>query len=437
MKKQILCAGLGCFMALGSVWSQSPQGLNGVDSVPEWNRLFDRSEGWTGADGIFSIPLSGYKGPDHALGNKTLFVFSDTWIGGVDAATDIRKNATMIHNSLAVLDGSKPDSNKIHFIWSKNAAGKSISAFTPNTPSTLGKNAWYWLQDGFYYKGNVYILPIICTSSPTGWNEVGVGFIKIPISAEGEPDIANATQKDTPFKYSGSNGNYYFGNGIMPNTIESGAPNPDGFVYVYGRFGLYVSRVLPDDFEDFSKWRYWDGTAWNVDIGKAKSLGLGGAELSVSPIVSGVYRGKYLLVSMGVEQNVFFRIGDHPWGAFGSRTNIFSAPEWHIYNSSVYTYNAKAHPSLSGNGEWLVSYNVNTSDLNLNLAHADIYHPRFFKLRLDPVSVLRGPTLPNQIDRSWGVGSFSGPSVNNVVNMLGRQAGRIEHSPGQPIFEKK
>jgi hypothetical protein len=297
----------------------------------------------------------------------------------------------MIHNSFAVLDGAEPDPAKIRFLWKKDPQGRALSAITPNTPGTAGLNAWYWLQDGFYYGGHVYILPIVCTPKAGGWNEAAVAFLKIPILPDGTPDLDHVVQRDSPFKYNGPNGSYYFGNGIMPNTVESGAPNPDGYVYFYGRFTLRVARVRPAEIEDFSKWRYWDGAAWNADIGKAANLGSGGPELSVTPILQGSHRGKYMLVSMSVEQNAFIRMGDTPWGPFGARTNIYKAPEWHTFGGGVYTYNAKAHPNISANGEWLITYNVNTPNLDLNLAHADIYHPRFIKLRLDQAGTAMAP----------------------------------------------
>src|SRR5690606_17825029 len=34
-----------------------------VEEAPEWSRLFDRTSGWFGADGIFSIPLHGVDNP--------------------------------------------------------------------------------------------------------------------------------------------------------------------------------------------------------------------------------------------------------------------------------------------------------------------------------------------------------------------------------------
>jgi hypothetical protein len=42
---------------------------------------FDRTSGWTGADGIYSIPLTGNETPGTA--RHTLFVFGDTFIGEV------------------------------------------------------------------------------------------------------------------------------------------------------------------------------------------------------------------------------------------------------------------------------------------------------------------------------------------------------------------
>ncbi len=54
-----------------------------VDPAPEWTALFDRDSGWTGADGIYSIPLTGVDVPSGAAKSYTLFVFSDTFIGDV------------------------------------------------------------------------------------------------------------------------------------------------------------------------------------------------------------------------------------------------------------------------------------------------------------------------------------------------------------------
>jgi len=38
-----------------------------VEAAPEWTNLFNRTSGWFGADGIFSIPLSGVDKNNNAL----------------------------------------------------------------------------------------------------------------------------------------------------------------------------------------------------------------------------------------------------------------------------------------------------------------------------------------------------------------------------------
>ncbi len=373
-------------------WGQLPSTTT-VQKADAWTRVFDGRSGWTGADGIFAIPLSGYEGPDHSAGAKTLFVFSDTFIGEVDPVTHARKNARMINNSLAVLDGSLPDTSKIHFLWGRDDKGGAVSAFIPATPSTAGKaDTWYWLQDGFAHKGVVYDLPLIITRNPSGdpgfqFQETGIGLIRIPLGADGEPDLSRATQKDTPLFYKGAK-TFYFGCGIFANTAEAGAPDPDDSVYVYGRNSLYVARVQVDEFEDFSKWRYWTGNAWDADISKSASMGVGGAEMSVIAIAQGALKGKYLLTSMAVGPDLYVRVGESPVGPFGNPINIYHAPEGDA-SASIYTYNAKVHPNLSANGDWLVTYNVNTSDWAQNLADADIYRPRFLRLRFDPSATIR------------------------------------------------
>src|SRR5438270_9691186 len=57
---------------------------------PDLTRLFTRSEGWTGSDGAYSIPL----GPD-----RTLWLFGDTFIGRV--VDGKRVGARMVNNTAA------------------------------------------------------------------------------------------------------------------------------------------------------------------------------------------------------------------------------------------------------------------------------------------------------------------------------------------------
>ena len=52
-----------------------------AEAAPEWTKLFERTSGWFGADGIFSIPLSGVDKNNNQGNDSTLLLFSDTYIG--------------------------------------------------------------------------------------------------------------------------------------------------------------------------------------------------------------------------------------------------------------------------------------------------------------------------------------------------------------------
>ena len=233
-----------------------------VEEAPRWNDLFRRYEGWTGADGIYAIPLSGYEAPGKADKTRTLFVFSDSFIGHVDRETMNRRDFRMINNSLALLDGGAPDDSQIRFVWGKNGDGSRSSVFVPETPNTRGEKCWYWLQDGVFLHGNIYILPMVIESYPSGkegfgFRLRGLSMIMIPVDSD-VPELQKHTQVDTPLLHVNESRTLYFGAGIMPNTVEAGAPEPDGYVYVYGRYQrgeikLAVARVKAED-EKVGEW---------------------------------------------------------------------------------------------------------------------------------------------------------------------------------------
>ncbi|MCB0300271.1 MAG: hypothetical protein KDE52_09460, partial [Calditrichaeota bacterium] len=55
-----------------------------VQRAIDWDNILHRTSGWTGSDGIYSIPLSGRETPGNSS-EQTLILFSDTFIGDVDS----------------------------------------------------------------------------------------------------------------------------------------------------------------------------------------------------------------------------------------------------------------------------------------------------------------------------------------------------------------
>ena len=98
-----------------------------VEAAPEWTRLFERTSGWFGADGIFSIPLSGVDKNNNEGNDSTLFLFSDTYIGEVKDGKPLPGN-TMVNNTIAYIKGNELTFQKFIFIL-KHLLTESLKLF--------------------------------------------------------------------------------------------------------------------------------------------------------------------------------------------------------------------------------------------------------------------------------------------------------------------
>jgi hypothetical protein len=170
----------------------------------------------------------------------------------------------------------------------------------------------------------------------------------------------------------------------MPLHEASQNAAPDGYIYIYGprdkdpQKELVAARVLPEYFEDFSQWTFWDGSAWGSEIQNSAPLtNQISQEFSISPLPD----NRFLLVFQAGEQ-VAIRYGKSPTGPFGIYQTVYFCPEAEM-DWQPLLYNAKAHPHLSAPNELLISYNVNTYDFFAHFSKADIYRPRFITLKFN------------------------------------------------------
>lgn len=359
-----------------------------VTEATEWTNLFARNNGWFGGDGIYTIPLNGVEaGKPEA--KKTLFIFSDSMIGNIKD-NKMEPGAKMTHNSVAILKGGKPVAENLSFYWKKDDKGSAETVFIPKTPLT-GPTDYYWLGDGFVNQEQnnaIYIFGYRVkqvSDGAFGFSEVGNTLIKI---AENEkPPYNNFEQKDTPFYLSSNETEKEmgsFGAGIFVNTAKAGAPDPDGYIYVYGVKGMtkkmLAARVKPKEFDDYAKWRFWDGATWNTEIKKAEAItDQVSNELSVSVLPDGRYA--LIFQQSGMGKIVGMRLGKSPIGPFGPIIKLWDTSDA-LNKKSYFSYNAKAHPSLSEKGELLISYNVNSFDFFKDLeTEPHLYRPRFIKIK--------------------------------------------------------
>ena len=358
-----------------------------VEAAPEWTDLFYRKSGWFGADGIFSFTLNGMESTGAGIGQKTLLTFSDTYIGEVSGDKPLPGNV-MVNNTVAYVSDISPGKENISFHYKQDEDGKPVSYFVPTNEKATPEQ-YYWLGDGFINQednGNLYLFAYhVHKTGPNVFDFALTDVSLLVISNPGSPGFEEHKQLITPLHVSNERfGEADFGGGIFVNTEWAGAPNPDGYVYVYGCFGpakeLVVARSKPSSFTDFDTWTYWNGSEWQSDINQLAVLADNVSnELSVTPMKD----GRYILVHqvMGLSDKVGVRIGESPWGPFGPTIEIWTTPE---YNQppGILPYNAKAHPTLSKPGELLISYNTITFNFWEDIQeNAHIYRPRFIVLK--------------------------------------------------------
>lgn len=343
--------------------------------APDWDALFDRDSGWTGADGIYSIPLDSNDGFYNMTNTRTLFVFSDTFIGNVDATGGRATGSTIINNSIAWFEPSTgPDPLAIDF-WDQRKA-----CFEPRTANSL-PSEFYWMKDGIAIDGIAYLFAARFESIVARR-----GVAMITMDPNDQNPTNSATQVEVPL-FAPADANHAeitYGGAFFDNSVEAGAPNPDGYVYCYGveeipgnKYAL-VARVPRVQFTDFSAWTFWDGAGWSSSIHDSARVA---ERVSTEMSVTALPNGKYVMVFMldTISGTIAYRLADSPEGPWGPHVEVYDVPIPPTF-PNVFAYHAKAHPHLSEPGSLLVSYNVNTLAFNEHLRFADIYRPRFIRL---------------------------------------------------------
>src|SRR5581483_4209261 len=254
-----------------------------AEAAAELDAKFRRADGWVGADGAFSVPLSD---------KRTLWLFSDTWVGTVRDGK--RKDVAMVNNTVGVQEGNGADAT-ITFAIAKKKDGKPGALFVP--PDGKG---WFWLFAGYQADGKLHVfLPRIEKTGAGGaFGFRGVdswlGTVENPTD---EPTAWKIGYAKVPFAEFGKERTRSFGSAVL---------RVGDHAYVYGyeekpgrplkSRKLLVARAPADKFADFDAWRFLaDNGEWKADARDAAGLADGiGTEFSVS-YLPGLKR--YALVS--------------------------------------------------------------------------------------------------------------------------------------------
>jgi hypothetical protein len=341
-----------------------------VEPLPEYDALFTRTDGWTGADGAYSLPLTD---------EVTLWLFSDTWIGKIIDGR--HENATMINNSIALQKGKDSKTASLKFFWQTTQQGQPASFIQPD--DGMG---FFWISHGIITDGKLYLflMQIDKTGEESvfGFKQIGTSLAKIE-NPNDDPLKWRIQQIKVPYGKYSKDGNLFFGSTVMR----------DGdFVYIYGASenwnkgmggrSMIVARMPHDQMTDFEQWRFFCDGRWWADLMDVTGLFAGTAtEYSVCYQPS-LRRYVAIYTENGMSKNIIMRLSPTPVGPWSDAYKIYECPEvtWH---KTYFCYAAKAHPEISAPDELIITYVCNSTDFWQMAKDARIYRPRFLRIKFD------------------------------------------------------
>jgi hypothetical protein len=338
-----------------------------AESIPAYDRLFQRTNGWIGADGDFTVALTN---------GLTLWLFSDTFVGEVRDGRRI--NAKMIHNSAAWQQGIDPASAQVEWFYPQSATGEPASLISP-----ADGRGYYWLFDGLMADGKLFLF--LAQIEPTdaqgafGFRQIGIwlGEVANPLAP---PTQWHVEQRKIPFAQFGAGENYSFGSaGLVTN----------GWVYLYGtrekKGGgqtkmMILARAPEAEPADFSAWEFRARDGWTTNAADMAELCGGMAtEYSVSWLPA---LRQYALVCTenGLSEKILLRTAPEPWGPWSAAAVVYRCPEMK-WDKQVFCYAAKAHPMLMAKpDELIVTYAANSFEFSRLMNNAQLYWPRFVRV---------------------------------------------------------
>ncbi|HLI38148.1 MAG TPA: hypothetical protein VKV80_12540 [Streptosporangiaceae bacterium] len=310
----------------------------------EWRHYGDTSGpgGWAGADGTYSTPLPG--GCD-------AWLFNDTFLGPVNADESLPASAPFIHNSLVL---ASRRSRRLLATVTGGTPGHPQSLVGPTPPgdSPAGTDShWYWDTDGIVDHGKLYVFEaeIGPTSAPPPFN---FGQTGMKIAAFSLPGLR--LQSLTPT----------YGGPAISWGVQLLRQGP--WIYIYGDESAYLNKYVhlarARAGHLLGPWQFYTGTGWSSDpASSARLLGGVGASYSVTPV-----DGHYVLATTDpfLDPQIYLYTAPSPAGPFTGKQEIYTAPQ---AGGDIYVYNVAAHPELTGPGQLVLSYNVNSFKL------ADLY----------------------------------------------------------------
>ena len=345
-----------------------PQPEVSVEILPRWEALFQKEDGWTGADGAYSLALSD---------DQILWLFGDTWIGPIVGGR--HENATIVNNSIGIQRHKNPAEALVEFYYGKTPDGKPAAFIQP-----ADGRGWFWIYHGIRTSEGLFLflVQIIRTGgeSDLGFDVIGNWLAHVS-NPHDPPAQWHIEQHKIPWSRFSVSGDTLFGSALLED---------DGYIYIYGiteeiisgfpQKHMILARVPESRLGDFDRWRFFDGSRWVPDFSNASRLiGQIANEYTVS-FQSGLDKFVVVYSENGFSENIVLRLAPEPYGPWDEPVIFYQCPEANWYEGII-CYAAKGHPDISmTSDELIVTYIANSMDFYQMAADARLYRPRFLRV---------------------------------------------------------
>lgn len=317
----------------------------------------DHGGGITGGDGSISIDLKD---------GRALFMWGDSFIGDVNNDTRSKDSKLIVGNTFTTID----DKGNVRSYY--NGTKSHPVAYIPVSPKG-DSECWYWPGNGFVHDGILFLF--MSKFKRTGSGTFSFQYQGCDLFSLDARSLKIINKVNFP---AANINDVHYGHAVLRdgNTI-----------YVYGskysqtamKASVHVSKAMLHKGK-IEGWQFWDGSRWQSDPYKSRSLD--GIRTNVSEQFS-VFelKGKVVLVTqerLDKVRDVYSYTSDHPVGPFRNEQKIYTVNEENWAQDKMMTYNAMAHPQFQEGGKILMCYNVNTHDTKKLFEKASLYQPRFF-----------------------------------------------------------
>ena len=428
----------------------------------KYNRLFTRTRGWNGGDGVFTVGLPN---------GDVFWTFNDSFYGVVNGNNRARGSCSFPRNSVMVqrahdgvlgetdndlvwladyVNWTNPDRDRYFHARThlRHPGGEKTAAEIARGDIDQGKV--YWSGDGTVYNGKLQMIWVGVESAEL----LNLDAALATYSLDGEvPDghYLSSIPDYLPLK-----GDYLYRESHTPNKqigpCAYGSTlfeDEDGHTYLYAveNMGTVVGRSQTHDL--YSPWQYYvkktDGTwAWQDEYPdeatRKRSNIMASKDYAI--MLPWIFKEGdwYFMTSQApiFSPDVYIYRSKSPYGPFDDRKLLFRLPD-HLDKIGPQQYHwlymVNLHPALSRQGELVFSTNSDPDDFWKNFndpGSADYYRPFFYRVfdwklvynDLMPLDKSTPLVIPTPTQRTSPVYNLLGQRVERLSRGIYIQHGR-------------